>query len=459
MVETLAPAGYAGRLRTTPSPARRSRPARWPAASSRSAGSPRSAPRSVPARPRVAALVALAAAAGEARGARIVPQVRRQVPESWRRVLPRPARRRALRRPARARLHDVHPELRRVGARGDQPGARRPGARAGDRARLRRRARAARGRPGAGAAAGALHAAMAERPRILRGAAGARRGRARRLRRRARRRARRAPRSTPPAFADPSADGAALALHRPGRRRASVRPRGARDLAARHATPRSAAAAGLDRRRRRGGRRRGHRSPRPARTPSAVDAGWVGLARRAATLWAASLTDGAVPRPVVRRRPRAARARRQPARSYDFATGTRIDAIDLANGVRHDAAPRAATPSCAASRRWATGSPTCYATYRRQQLRIGRLAVGAHERATASSTAPCRPAAATPATSPAHRHAHGPHAPTLWAAPAAGRRGHADHHRARDADCVYVTRLRQRRRATRVRPSMLRFAR
>ena len=34
-----------------------------------------------------AAIIALAAAAGEARGARIVPQVRRQVPESWRRVL------------------------------------------------------------------------------------------------------------------------------------------------------------------------------------------------------------------------------------------------------------------------------------------------------------------------------------------------------------------------------------
>jgi hypothetical protein len=38
----------------------------------------------------VAAAIALAAAAGEARGARIVPQVRRQVPESWRRVLPVP---------------------------------------------------------------------------------------------------------------------------------------------------------------------------------------------------------------------------------------------------------------------------------------------------------------------------------------------------------------------------------
>ena len=38
----------------------------------------------------MAAAIALAAAAGEARGARIVPQVRRQVPESWRRVLPVP---------------------------------------------------------------------------------------------------------------------------------------------------------------------------------------------------------------------------------------------------------------------------------------------------------------------------------------------------------------------------------
>jgi hypothetical protein len=38
----------------------------------------------------VAGAVALAAAIGEARGARIVPQVRRQVPESWRRVLPVP---------------------------------------------------------------------------------------------------------------------------------------------------------------------------------------------------------------------------------------------------------------------------------------------------------------------------------------------------------------------------------
>ena len=37
-----------------------------------------------------AAVVAVAAAAGEARGLRIAPQIRRQVPEAWRRVLPVP---------------------------------------------------------------------------------------------------------------------------------------------------------------------------------------------------------------------------------------------------------------------------------------------------------------------------------------------------------------------------------
>jgi hypothetical protein len=38
----------------------------------------------------LAAAIAVAAAAGEARGARVVPQIRRQVPEHWRRVMPLP---------------------------------------------------------------------------------------------------------------------------------------------------------------------------------------------------------------------------------------------------------------------------------------------------------------------------------------------------------------------------------
>jgi hypothetical protein len=93
MVETLAPHGYAGRLRTT-----------LVACATFAAGALAGGVLTFgglaalgsalggggTAALAVAAAVALAAAAGEARGARIVPQVRRQVPESWRRVLPLP---------------------------------------------------------------------------------------------------------------------------------------------------------------------------------------------------------------------------------------------------------------------------------------------------------------------------------------------------------------------------------
>ena len=93
MVETLAPHGYAGRLRTT-----------LVACATFAAGALAGGVATFgglallgqalgaggAAAIAVAAAVALAAAAGEARGARIVPQVRRQVPESWRRVLPLP---------------------------------------------------------------------------------------------------------------------------------------------------------------------------------------------------------------------------------------------------------------------------------------------------------------------------------------------------------------------------------
>ena len=93
MVDTLAPHGYAGRLRTT-----------LVACATFAAGALAGGVATFgglallgqalgaggAAALAVAAAVALAAAAGEARGARIVPQVRRQVPESWRRVLPLP---------------------------------------------------------------------------------------------------------------------------------------------------------------------------------------------------------------------------------------------------------------------------------------------------------------------------------------------------------------------------------
>jgi hypothetical protein len=93
MVDTLAPHGYAGRLRTT-----------LVACVTFAAGALAGGVATFgglallgqalgaggAAAIAVAAAIALAAAAGEARGARIVPQVRRQVPESWRRVLPVP---------------------------------------------------------------------------------------------------------------------------------------------------------------------------------------------------------------------------------------------------------------------------------------------------------------------------------------------------------------------------------
>lgn len=93
MVETLAPQGYAGRLRVT-------------VAACVTFGAGALAGGAItfgglalvgealgaggPVALAVAAAVALAAAVGEARGARIVPQVRRQVPESWRRRMPVP---------------------------------------------------------------------------------------------------------------------------------------------------------------------------------------------------------------------------------------------------------------------------------------------------------------------------------------------------------------------------------
>jgi hypothetical protein len=93
MVETLAPQGYAGRLRTT-----------LAACATFSAGALAGGAVTFgglallgdavgaggTAALAVAAAVALVAAIGEARGARILPQVRRQVPESWRRRMPVP---------------------------------------------------------------------------------------------------------------------------------------------------------------------------------------------------------------------------------------------------------------------------------------------------------------------------------------------------------------------------------
>jgi hypothetical protein len=93
MVETLAPQGYAGRMRVTVAACATF------AAGALAGGAITFGGLALlgealgaggPVAPAVAAAVALAAAIGEARGARIVPQVRRQVPESWRRRMPVP---------------------------------------------------------------------------------------------------------------------------------------------------------------------------------------------------------------------------------------------------------------------------------------------------------------------------------------------------------------------------------
>ena len=93
MVETLAPHGYARRLRTSVAAsltfalgALAGGALTFGGLAVAGAALGAGGPVAVGA----AAVVAVAAAAGEARGLRIAPQIRRQVPEAWRRVLPVP---------------------------------------------------------------------------------------------------------------------------------------------------------------------------------------------------------------------------------------------------------------------------------------------------------------------------------------------------------------------------------
>jgi hypothetical protein len=90
MVETLAPHGYAGRLRTTLAACLTFSLGALAGGAATFGGLALLGDAVGPGAPAVAAAIALAAAIGEARGARILPQVRRQVPESWRRRLPVP---------------------------------------------------------------------------------------------------------------------------------------------------------------------------------------------------------------------------------------------------------------------------------------------------------------------------------------------------------------------------------
>jgi hypothetical protein len=90
MVETLAPHGYAGRLRTTLAACLTFSLGALAGGAATFGGLALLGDAIGAGAPAVAAAIALAAAVGEARGARILPQVRRQVPESWRRRMPLP---------------------------------------------------------------------------------------------------------------------------------------------------------------------------------------------------------------------------------------------------------------------------------------------------------------------------------------------------------------------------------
>ena len=90
MVETLAPDGYAGRLRTSLVSCATFAAGALAGGAITFGGLALLGQALGASAPVAAAALALAAAIGEARGVRIVPQVRRQVPESWRRRMPVP---------------------------------------------------------------------------------------------------------------------------------------------------------------------------------------------------------------------------------------------------------------------------------------------------------------------------------------------------------------------------------
>jgi hypothetical protein len=397
-----------------------------------------------------ATLVAIAAAAGEARGARIVPQVRRQVPESWRRAMPVPLA---------AGLYGV---LLGLGfttfilsfavwalagiavALGDPQ----LGVAAGVAFGLGRALPVIALAPANG---GTLHAAMAERPRILRSLraldALALAACAAAL---AAAPAHAATTVFAPGFADPSADGQTLALHRPGgigelRGPAGIQPApGARPAVGggriAWVAPDAVTVAGAG------------TIPAAGANAVAVSAGWVAW-RAAAALWVAPiLASGFGP---VRR---VAIDAGRPALDGDMllfdVAERRIDALDLTTGTRTTLRRQARAQLRGPS---ALNGRLVYvrATYRRQQVMGGELrprsprgdtplwgTVPTGRRDTGEEGGKHKDA-------PGHRH-------DLWPRPA---KGVADTltTTATAPDAVYVTRVRQRRGAP-VETAVLRIA-
>jgi hypothetical protein len=451
MVETLAPAGYAGRLRTT-AIACATFAVGALAGGIVTFGGLALLGRGLGAgAPAVAALIALAAAAGEAGAIRIIPQVRRQVPESWRRVLPVPLA---------AGLYGV---LLGLGfttfilsfavwalagiavALGDPQLGLSIGLGFGAGRALPVVAMAPSG-------GGALHAAMAERPRILRSL---------RALDAAALAACAAALVAAPAqaalyvvgFADPSVDGPDVALHQPGVDGQVRSPTGVFGLPGAHPAIGGGRAAWLA-----GGAvvvDGVATIPAPGAAAVAVSTNWVAW-RSGDALWAASLQPGdafAVPRQVI------TGVTGGPALTgeqllFTRNRGTRLYAQDLATNVlvllrrARDAQLRG--PS-------SDGVSLAYidATYRRQQVRVGRLAPG---RTVADKVVygMVPTGRRDLGYEPGHEHAEG-HKPQLWPRPPAGVAWSMTT-TALSADSVYVTRVRQDTGSPPV-PIVLRFAR
>jgi hypothetical protein len=236
-------------------------------------------------------------------------------------------------------------------------------------------------------------------------------------------------------FADPSVDGAAVALHAPGANGQVRSPEGLSGVPGVHPAI--------------GGGREAWISggaitvngvatiPAPDADALAVSANWVAW-RAGDALWAASLAPGAAAQQVV------AGDTGPPALTgdqllYTLRRGTRIYALDLATGVRtllrqvRDAQLRGPSSD-------GVKLAYVYATYRRQQVRVGRLAParpGADKAVYGMVPTGRRDAG----EEKGHHHAPG-HTPHLWPRPPAGVAWTMTS-TALSADSVYVTRLRQ----------------
>jgi hypothetical protein len=447
MVETLAPAGYAGRLRTALVACATFTLGALAGGAATFGGLSLVGDAVGAGAPAVAAAIALAAAAGEAGAIRIIPQVRRQVPESWRRVLPLPLA---------AGLYGV---LLGLGfttfilsfavwalagiavALGDPQLGLAIGLGFGAGRALPVVAMAPSG-------GGALHAAMAERPRILRSL--------RALDAAALVACALALFAVPAqadlysvGAADPSVDRANVAVHVPGQLGQIHTPTGIATVPGSHpaigggreawVTADGVAVDGIG------------TFPAPGANAVAVAADWVAW-RAGNALWAAALAGGA-PQQLV------TGDVGPPALTgetllFTRNRGTRLYALDLATHVltllRRAADAELRGPSSDGVR-----LAYVYATYQRQQVRIGPLA-------PASPSADKLVYGMVPTGrrdlgyERGHEHAAG-HKPQLWPRPPAGVSWTLTT-TALSADSVYVTRLRQDAGKPAV-PIVLRFAR